>query len=98
MPIELAWYEFIIAAAAVVTAVGVLGTRIVRPIYNFAKALEDFYPMFDNIKKLVQEFQPETVHTLKQDVQVMQVDIHDLKDTVDEIKVHLEFDFKGETK
>lgn len=34
------WWQYVITAAAVVTAIGVLWQKAILPIYNFAKKME----------------------------------------------------------
>lgn len=34
------WWQYLITAAAVVTAIGVLWQKVILPVYNFAKKVE----------------------------------------------------------
>ena len=42
------WWQYLITAAAVVTAVGVLWQKLIMPIYKFAKKMEQHVAFVEN--------------------------------------------------
>lgn len=42
------WWQYLITAAAVVTAVGVLWQKLIMPIYKFAKKMEQHVTFVEN--------------------------------------------------
>lgn len=73
------WYDRIIVGAAVVGALYVIWNKLIRPVINIIKAVEDFYPVIAIVTSIANEFKENSGSTLKDDVITLKSDVAQLR-------------------
>lgn len=87
---QVSWYEWILIGGGVFTALGMLWIKILVPVYNLIKTVEDFYPVVPTITTLAKELEENSITEIKSDMK-------GIKSHLDEISSDL-CEFKDDTE